>query len=138
MKVNIKKVFWIYLQKIKIHQQRIRSEISIWLEIILNVYKCFKVSSFVSLKFFDNYTSFSFVYFSWHPLWIAVLSDAYILLSLWEEEVYSSSWRDRCIYLAAHSLKILNPLSVTMLLCLGNTSRKQSCKVITLSLILLV
>ena len=51
----------------------------------------------------------------------AMLLDVYILLSPQEEEVHSSSCGNRCTHLAAHSSKILNPLSVILLVCLGNT-----------------
>ena len=51
----------------------------------------------------------------------AMLPDVYILLSPQEEEVYSSSLGRRCTHLAAHSSKRLNPLSVIILVCLGNT-----------------
>ena len=51
----------------------------------------------------------------------AMLPDVYILLSPQEEEVHSSSWGNRCTHLAAHSSKRLNPLSVIILVCLGNT-----------------
>ena len=51
----------------------------------------------------------------------AMLPDVYILLFPQEEEVHSSSMRDRCKHLAVHSSKRLNPSSVTILVCLGNT-----------------
>ena len=50
-----------------------------------------------------------------------MLLDVYILLSPQEEEVHSSSCGNRCTHLAAHSSKRLNPLSVIILVCLGNT-----------------
>ena len=51
----------------------------------------------------------------------AMLLDLYVLLSLQEEEVLSSSYGNRCTHLAAHSSKRLNLLSVIILVCLGNT-----------------
>ena len=53
----------------------------------------------------------------------AMLPDVYILLSPQEEEVHSSSWGNRCIHLAAHPSKILNLLSVIILVCFGNTQK---------------
>ena len=44
-----------------------------------------------------------------------------ILLSPQEEQVRSSSWRNRCTHLAVHSSKRLKPLSVTISVCLCNT-----------------
>ena len=45
----------------------------------------------------------------------AILLDVYILLSPQKEEVHSSSYGNRCRYVAAHSLKRLNPcLSYSM------------------------
>ena len=35
------------------------------------------------------------------------------------EEVYSSSWGDRCTYLAVNSSEKLNPLSASILLCIS-------------------
>ena len=79
---------------------------------------------FVSIIFDLNpYFSYSaaFVYFSLHLCEFAMLLDVYILLSPQEEEVHSSSCGNRCTHLAAHSSKRLNPLSVIILVCLGNT-----------------
>ena len=44
----------------------------------------------------------------------AMLADVYILLSPQEEDVHSSSWRDRCTHLAAHSPKRLVSLVNTL------------------------
>ena len=41
-----------------------------------------------------------------------MLSHVYILLSLQEEEVHSSSWGNRCTHLAAHLSKRLSPWPV--------------------------
>ena len=41
----------------------------------------------------------------------------YILQSLQQEEVHSSSWGHRCTQSAAHSSKIFKPLSANRLLC---------------------
>ena len=51
----------------------------------------------------------------------AMLLDVYTLLSPQEQEVHSSSCGNRCAHLAAHSSKILNPFSVIILVCHGNT-----------------
>ena len=104
-----KKNIWICRQ-LKYHQFRIRSEICILLEIILNAFKCLTVSlstqililaiatlSFISVSILFEFTT---------------LLDVYILLSLQEEEVNSSSCGDRCTYLEAHLSKRLNPMSV--------------------------
>ena len=58
---------------------------------------------------------FSFISVS-IPCEFAMLADVYILLSPQEEDVHSSSWRDRCTHLAAHSSK--------RLVCLVNTFKK--------------
>ena len=41
-------------------------------------------------------------------------------------------------HLAVYSSQLLNPLLAIILICLGNTSKKQDCKVTALSLVLLV
>ena len=99
-----------YCRQLKYHQFRIRSEICILLEIILNAFKCLTVSlstqililaiatlSFISVSIIFEFTT---------------LLDVYILLSLQEEEVNSSSCGDRCTYLKAHLSKRLNLMSV--------------------------
>ena len=45
---------------------------------------------------------------------------------------------DVATHLTPYSSKRFNPLSVNILLCLGNTSKKQGYKIIDLSLVLLV
>ena len=68
----------------------------------------------------------------------AMLLDVYILLSPWEEEVHCSSWGNRCTNLVAHSSKRLNPLSVIILVCLGNTRKNKSARQTALPLFLLM
>ena len=79
---------------------------------------------FDSIIFYLNpYFGYSttFVYFSLHLCKFATLLYMYILLSPQEEEVHSSSYGKRCAYLEVHLSKRLNPLSVILLVCLGNT-----------------
>ena len=79
---------------------------------------------FDSIIFYLNpYFGYSttFVYFSLHLCKFAMLLYMYILLSPQEEEVHSSSYGNRRIHLAAHSSKIVNHLSVIILVCRGNT-----------------
>ena len=52
----------------------------------------------------------------------AMLPDVYILLSPQEEKVHFS-WGNRCTHLAADPSKILSPLSVIILACLGNIKK---------------
>ena len=112
------KNIWICRQ-LKYYQLRIRSEIGFSLEIILNAFKCLIVShsteililaivplSFISVSIFCKRATLTYVY---------------ILLSPQEKEVHSSSWGDGCTRLEVHSSKRLNPLSVIILVCLGNT-----------------
>ena len=88
-----KENIWI-CRKLKYYQLRIRSEISILLEIILNALKCLTVwlstqililviapLSFISVSILCK---------------LAILTVVYILLSRQEEVVHSSSWGDRC------------------------------------------
>ena len=78
---------------------------------------------------FDSITFHSNLYFCSSATFIsdsilcefAMLPDVYILLSPQEEEVHSSSWGKRRKYLAAHSSKWLNLLSVIILVCISNT-----------------
>ena len=65
--------------------------------------------------------SATFVYFSLHPLWICCAARCVHFTVLQEEEVHSSFCANRCTHLAAHSSKRLNPFSVIILVCLGNT-----------------
>ena len=112
------KNIWIN-RKLKYYQNRIRSEIGILLEIILNTFEHSTVSlsseililaiaplSFISVGILCE---------------LAMLPNVYILLSHQEEEVQSSSWGNRYTHLEAHSSKTLNPLPVIMLVCPGNT-----------------
>ena len=67
--------------------------------------------------------STTFVYFSLHPPWACYAATALsgrrgALFFLW----------NRCTHLAAHSSKRLNPLSVIIIVCLGNAKKKQDCK----------
>ena len=61
----------------------------------------------------------------------------HILLSS-QEEVHYSSWGNRCTHLAAHSSKRLNPLSVIILVCVGNTHKNKIERQTPSSLVLLV
>ena len=113
MKVS-KKIIWIHRQ-LKYHQLRIKNEISISLEIILNV-----------LNVWQYHFPLSSV--TVNIVWeFAMLPDLYILLSPQKEEVHSSSWGNRCTHLATHLSKRLKPLFVIILVCLGNTLKKQDC-----------
>ena len=115
-----KKIITIWIcRQLKYYQLRIRSEIGISLEIILNAFKRLTVllsteiliSAMVPVSFISVGSLFE----------LAMLSDVYILLSTQEEEVHTSSWGDRRTHLEAHSSKTLNPLPVIILVCLGNT-----------------
>ena len=69
----------------------------------------------------------------------AQLPDVYIFLSPQVEEVHSSSrGYKRCTHLAAHSSKRLNPLSVTILVCIGNTQKRKTGRETASLLVLLV
>ena len=68
----------------------------------------------------------------------SMLPDVYILLSPQEKEVHSSFWGNRCTHLAAHSSKRLNPLSVIILVCVGNTQKNKIERQTPSSLVLLV
>ena len=107
-----KKNIWTCRQ-LKYHQLRIRSEIHMLLEIILNAFKCLTVS-----------LSTQILILVMAPLSVisvsvlcefAMLPNVYILLSPQEEEVH------RCTRLIAHSSKRSTPLSAIILVCLGNT-----------------
>ena len=113
-----KKKIWICKQ-LKYYQLRIRSEIGISLEIILNAFKCLTVS--LSIEILANS---AILLISVNVLCeLAMLPDVYflLLLSPQEEEVHSSSWGDRCTHLEAHSSERLNRCSIILLVCLGNT-----------------
>ena len=106
MKVNTKIFLWIHLQTTKYHQHRKRSKTDISLVIILNVFKCLKVS-LVPLKFFFG-NSTIFIYFSWDSLWICY-GGRYVHF------IVPSQRRDtilldvqRCTHSAANTSKYLN------------------------------
>ena len=113
-------ILWICRQ-LKHHQLRIRSEIFISQEIILNAFNVLQyhfdtqidILAIMSLSFISIKILYEF----------AMLPNVYILLfHQQEEEVYSSSWGNRCTHLAAHLLKRLNPSSVNILVVyLDNT-----------------
>ena len=90
------------------------------LEIILNAFKCLTVLLSTQILILAI-VPFSFISVS-ILCEFAMLADVYILLSPQEEDVHSSSWRDRCTHLAAHSPK--------RLVCLVYTLKKQDCKTI--------
>ena len=116
--MKIKKIIWIYRQP-KYHQLRTRSEICILLEIVPHAVKYLTVllstQIFISAIAPHLFISVSIL------CEFAMLPEMYLLLFPQEEEVHSSSWVDRCICLTAHSSKRLDPLSVIILACLGNT-----------------
>ena len=132
MKVT-KKVFRISRQY---HQLRIKSEICISLDIILNAFKFLTASLSTQILTLAIepllLTSVSILYE------FALLSDVYILLSTQGEEVHSSSWADWCTHLAAHSSKRLTAFFVVILVCLGNTAKTRDFKTSASSLVLLV
>ena len=113
-----KKKIWICRQ-LKYYQLRIRSEIGISLEIILNAFKRLTVLLSTEILILAM-VPVSFISVG-SLCELAMLSDVYILLSPQEEEVHTSSWGDRRTHLEAHSSKTLNPLPVIILVCLGNT-----------------
>ena len=89
--------------ELKCYQIRIRSEVGILLEIILNFFKCLTAS-----------LSTEILTLAIAPLLLisvsilcelAMLPDVYIVLSFQEEEVHSSSWGDRCTHLEVHLSK---------------------------------
>ena len=97
--MKVKKNIWICRQ-LKYYELRIRSEIGIWLEIILNAYKCLTISLSTEILILAMVPlSFTLVDINCE---LAMLPDMYILLSPQEEEVHSSSWGDRCTHLEAH------------------------------------
>ena len=68
---------------------------------------------------------------------MAICCVCYTGLLSHQKEVHSSIWGDRYTPLAAHLSKRLTPLPATIL-CLGNASKKQDCKITALSMVLLV
>ena len=112
--------FWIYRQ-LKYYQLWIRSEVGILVEIILNAFKCLTASGSTEI-FILAIVPLLLISIS-ILCELATLSDVYIVLSLQKEEVYFSSWGDRCTHLESHSSKRLNTLSIIILVCLGNTSK---------------
>ena len=113
MKVNIKKVLSEYIcRQLKYHGHRIRSKISISLEIILNVFNCLIVPLVPSTKILTlTIAPFLFIFVD-IVFEFAMVTGVYIFLSPQEEEVHLSSWRHRCTHSAAHSSK-----RVKLLLC---------------------
>ena len=109
MKLNIKSFSEYICRQLKYHQNIIRCKFSISLEIILNVFKYLTVS--FSTKIIT--LTIALLLFISHSILceFAMVPFVYLLLSLHEEEVHSSSWVDRCTHLAAHSSKRLNSLS---------------------------
>ena len=84
-----KKKVWTCRQ-LKYYQLRIRSEIGILLEIILNAFKCLTVSLSTEILILAI-APLSFISVS-ILCELAKLPDVYILLSPQEEEVHPSSW----------------------------------------------
>ena len=89
------------MQTTKNNQLRIRNEVGISLEIILNDFKCLTVSLSTEILILAivpiSVISVSIL------CELAMLPDVYIVLSPQEEEVHSSSRGDRCTHLEAHS-----------------------------------
>ena len=132
-----KKTIWICRQ-LKYRQCRIRSEICISLEIILNDIKCIPVSLSTQILILTIAPPLSFISASILPEF-AMLPDVYILLSPQEKkEVHSSSWGNRCTQIATHSSKQFNPFSVILLVCLGNTQKNKTAGQTASSLFVLV
>ena len=120
--MKVKKYIWICRQ---LNYQIKISGISILLEIILNAFKCLTVSLSTEIHFLST-APLSLISAS-ILCELAMLPDVYILLSPQVEEVYSSYWWGMCTHLEEHSSKRLNPLSVIILVCLGNI-KKQDCE----------
>ena len=81
-------------KQLKYYQLRIRSEVGISLEIILNGFKCLTVSLFVEILVLGIAP---LLMISGSILCeLVMLPDFYIVLSPQEEEVHSYSWGDRC------------------------------------------
>ena len=116
--MKVTKNIWICRQ-LKYYQLRIRSEVGISLEIILNDFKYLTVS--LSTEIFILAMVLLFLISVSILCELAMVPDVYIVLSPQEEEVHSASWEDRCMHLEAHSSKRLNTLSIVILVCLGNT-----------------
>ena len=116
----------------------IRKEIAISVEIIRNVLKCLRLQNTKIFTFAIAAVFYNLVDILCINLLCCQMCTFYCTFFPQDEEVRSSSWRDKCTHLTAYPLRSLNILSVIMLLCQGNTSRKQDCKVIALSLVLLV
>ena len=138
VKVNIKKSIWNMCRQLKYHHHRIRSKTGISLAIILNIFKCVKVS-LVSLKFLLlAIAPFLFILIG-VLCEFAMVSGVYILLSPQEKEVHYSSWGNRCTHSAAYSSKRFKPLFDIMWLCQGywwigkNTSKEFSCVMVFIS-----
>ena len=90
---------------------RMRNEIFILLEIILNAFNVWQYLFTLKSKISYSATLFTSVNILCE---FAMLPDVYILSSPQEEEVHSSSGGDRCMQLVAHSSKRLNPLSLSL------------------------
>ena len=98
---------------------------SVLLEIIINTFDCMLTLSLSTQIFILAIVPLLFISVS-ILFEFAMLPDLNILLSPQEEEVHSSSWGDRYTHLAEHSSKRLHPLSVIILLCLGNTEENKT------------
>ena len=95
------------------------TSVCISLEIIINVSKCLTQSLSAQILILAIALLF---FISVSILREFAMLPGDILLSPQEEEVHSSSWGDRCTYLAAHSSKRSNPLSVIIFVCIGKTT----------------
>ena len=95
------KKIYLNTQITKNNQLRIRNEVGISLEIILNDFKCLTVSLSTEILILAivllSVISVSIL------CELAMLPDVYIVLSPQEEEMHSSSWGDRCTHLETHS-----------------------------------
>ena len=114
-------------RQLKYYQLRLRSEIGILLEIVLNAFK--RLTVWLSIQtFISAIAPLSFISIK-ILCELAMLSDVDILLSPQKEIVHCCSCGDRCTHLDPHSSKRLNLLSVIILVCLGKTWKNKTCKI---------
>ena len=103
-----KKNTWICRQ-LKYCRLRIRRQIVVSLEIIVNAFKRLTVSLSTEILILAI-APFSFILIG-SFCELAVLPDMYILLSAQEKKVPTSSWGDRHTHLEAHSSKAFEPFT---------------------------
>ena len=112
------------------------NQIRIFMRIWAHLLKKSLMENFIFCAVFGN--SAIFVHFSRHPLWICSGAWSVHFTVPAGRRGALFSWGDNCTHLATHSSKRFKPLSITLLPCLSNASKKQSWKIIDLSLVLLV